>query len=88
MHVVGHIQPSQVSTHIKTVSNIMPISSPSSLGISFEAVLEGDWAMVLASLSASSHVAFGEVIDGRNVRLGGGHPLVGMMGPTTNILPV
>lgn len=87
-HVVGHTHPYQVSPNIKTVRNLMPIGSLSSLGISFETVLKGAWAMVLASLSASSDVVFGEIIDGRNVRLGGGHSVVGVMGPTVNVIPV
>jgi acyl-CoA synthetase (AMP-forming)/AMP-acid ligase II len=86
--VVGHTQPYQVSTNAKTTRHIMPLGSLSSLGISFETVLKGAWAMVLASLSASSDIVFGELIDGRNVRLGGGHSVVGAMGPTINIIPV
>ena len=86
--VVAHTQPYQVSTNIKTTRHLMPLGSLSSLGISFETVLKGAWAMVLASLSASSDIVFGELIDGRNVRLNGGHSVVGAMGPTTNAIPV
>ncbi|KAK5661597.1 hypothetical protein OQA88_9697 [Cercophora sp. LCS_1] len=87
-HVVNHGRPHQVSTNIRTARNLMPLGSLSSLGISFETVLKGAWAMVLASLSGSSDVVFGELIDGRNVRLGGGNSVVGVLGPTINVIPV
>ncbi|KAK4237065.1 hypothetical protein C8A03DRAFT_34994 [Achaetomium macrosporum] len=87
--VVAHTQPYQVSTNIKTIRNpMLPLGSLSSLGISFETVLKGAWAMVLANLSASSDVVFGELIDGRHVRLPGGHSVAGVMGPTVNATPV
>jgi len=86
--VVSHTRPYQVSSNAKTIRQLMPLGSLSSLGISFETVLKGAWAMVLASLSASSDVVFGELIDGRNVRLSGGHSVVGVLGPTINTIPV
>jgi acyl-CoA synthetase (AMP-forming)/AMP-acid ligase II len=87
--VVAHSQPYQLSSNIKTIRNPMvPLGSLSSLGISFETVLKGAWAMVLANLSASSDIVFGEVIDGRHVRLPGGHSVAGVMGPTVNVTPV
>jgi acyl-CoA synthetase (AMP-forming)/AMP-acid ligase II len=87
--VVGHTQPYQVSTNVKTIRNpVLSLGSLSSLGISFETVLKGAWAMVLANLSASSDVVFGELIDGRHVKLPGGHSVAGVMGPTVNVTPV
>ncbi|KAK0712561.1 non-ribosomal peptide synthetase [Lasiosphaeria miniovina] len=86
--VVAHTHPYQLSTNIKTIRHSMNIGSLSSLGISFETVLKGAWAMVLAALSASPDVVFGELIDGRHVRLLGGHPVAGVMGPTVNAIPV
>ena len=87
--VVGHTQPYKVSTNVKTIRNpVLSLGSLSSLGISFETVLKGAWAMVLANLSASSDVVFGELIDGRHVKLPGGHSVAGVMGPTVNTTPV
>ncbi|KAK3299574.1 uncharacterized protein B0H64DRAFT_355769 [Chaetomium fimeti] len=87
--VVAHVQPYDMSTDIQTVRNpALALGSLSSLGISFETVLKAAWAMVLANLSASSDVVFGEVIDGRHVRLPGGHSVAGVMGPTVNATPV
>jgi acyl-CoA synthetase (AMP-forming)/AMP-acid ligase II len=87
--VVAHTQPYHVSTNVQTVRNpAISLPSLASLGISFETVLKGAWAMVLANLSASSDVVFGELIDGRHVRLPGGHSVAGVMGPTVNATPV
>ncbi|AEO68475.1 non-ribosomal peptide synthetase [Thermothielavioides terrestris NRRL 8126] len=87
--VVAHTHPYQMSTNVKTIRNpTIPLGSLSSLGISFETVLKGAWAMVLATLSASSDVVFGELIDGRHVRLPGGQSVAGVMGPTVNAIPV
>lgn len=87
--VVAHTQPYRISTNVKTIRNpILPLGSLSSLGISFETVLKGAWAMVLANLSASSDIVFGELIDGRHIRLPGGQSVAGVMGPTVNITPV
>ena len=87
--VVNHTQPYKVSTNVKTIRNpVLSLGSLSSLGISFETVLKGAWAMALANLSASSDVVFGELIDGRHVKLPGGHSVAGVMGPTVNTTPV
>ncbi|KAK3317543.1 hypothetical protein B0T19DRAFT_293542 [Cercophora scortea] len=86
--IVAHVQPYQVSTNIKTLRHLMPIGSLSSLGISFETILKAAWAMVLATLSGSSDIVFGELVDGRHVRLHGGHPVAAVMGPTINTIPV
>lgn len=86
--IVGHVQPYSVTANTKVIRHLMPIGSLSSLGISFETVLKSAWGMVLASLSGSSDVVFGEVVDGRHVRLGGGYAIAGVMGPTINAIPV
>ncbi|AEO58494.1 non-ribosomal peptide synthetase [Thermothelomyces thermophilus ATCC 42464] len=87
--VVAHPQPYPMSTNVQTISNpAISLGSLSSLGISFETVLKGAWAMVLANLSASSDVVFGELVDGRHIRLPDGHSVAGVMGPTVNATPV
>lgn len=87
--VVAHTQPYQISSNVKTIRNpLLPLGSLSTLGISFETVLKAAWAMVLANLSASSDIVFGELVDGRHVRLPGGHSVAGVMGPTINANPV
>ncbi|OIW27888.1 non-ribosomal peptide synthetase [Coniochaeta ligniaria NRRL 30616] len=86
--VVEHGKPFRLTTRVKTVRQNLLVGSLSNLGISFETVLKSAWAMVLATLSASSDVVFGEIIDGRHVRLQGGHSVLSVMGPTINTIPV
>ncbi|KAL2157320.1 hypothetical protein VTH06DRAFT_6258 [Thermothelomyces fergusii] len=87
--VVAHPQPYPMSTNVQTIRNpAVSLGSLSNFGISFETVLKGAWAMVLANLSASSDVVFGELVDGRHIRLPGGHSAAGVMGPTINATPV
>ncbi|KAH8892437.1 non-ribosomal peptide synthetase [Thozetella sp. PMI_491] len=86
--VVAHTKPYQVSTRIQTVRQTIPVGSLANMGISFETVLKAGWAMALASLSGTSDIVFGELIDGRHVRLSGGHSVAGVMGPTINAIPV
>ncbi|EGZ69442.1 hypothetical protein NEUTE2DRAFT_159906 [Neurospora tetrasperma FGSC 2509] len=86
--VVEHPLPYRVSANIKTLRHVMPLGSLSSLGISYETILKGAWAMVLASLSASPDVVFGELVDGRHVTLSGNQSVMGVMGPTVNQIPV
>src|SRR5690606_8009126 len=50
--VIAHPQPYPMSTNVQTIRNpAISLGSLSSLGISFETVLKGAWAMVLANLS-------------------------------------
>ncbi|KAL2262882.1 hypothetical protein VTK26DRAFT_9146 [Humicola hyalothermophila] len=87
--VVAHTHPYPLSTNVKTIRNpLLPLGSLSTLGISFETVLKAAWAMVLANLSASSDIVFGEIVDGRHVKLPGGHTVAGVMGPAVNANPV
>lgn len=86
--VVEHPLPYRVSANIKTLRHVMPLGSLSSLGISYETILKSAWAMVLASLSASPDVVFGELVDGRHVTLSGNQSVMGVMGPTVNQIPV
>ncbi|KAL2131690.1 hypothetical protein VTI74DRAFT_4733 [Chaetomium olivicolor] len=87
--IVAHTQPYQVSTEIGTIRNPpMAADFLAAMGVSFDTILKGAWAMVLANLSASSDVVFGEIIDGRSLRLPGGNAVAGVMGPTINITPI
>ena len=86
--VVAHGKPYQISTRVQSVRQSIPIGSLANLGITFETVLKAGWAMVLASLSGTSDIVFGELIDGRHIRLQGGLSVAGVMGPTVNAIPV
>jgi len=87
--VVHHLRPYKMVTNIKMVKEIIPsLDSCQALGCRVETLLKAAWAMVLATLARSSDVVFGEVIDGRNMKLPGGYPVSRIMGPTVNIIPV
>ncbi len=86
--VVAHSKPYQISTRVQTVRQTMPVGSLANLGISFDTVLKAGWAMVLASLSGTPDIVFGELIDGRHLRLQAGQSVASVMGPTINTIPV
>ena len=88
--VVAHSRPYSLSTNTTTLEKEISLRSHSPLGVAFETVLKSAWALVLATLSASSDVVFGEVIEACHFRLGlaSGQRITGVMGPTLNTIPV
>ncbi|KLU85632.1 hypothetical protein MAPG_04654 [Magnaporthiopsis poae ATCC 64411] len=86
--VVQHARPYQLTNHSKTIKQRLTVGSLAHLEISFETVIKSAWAMTLASLSGSGDVVFGEVVDGRQIRLSGGQSVAGVLGPTANAIPV
>lgn len=86
--VVQHARPYQLTNHSKTIKQRLTVGSLAHLEISFETVIKSAWAMTLASLSGSGDVVFGEMVDGRQVRLSGGQSVAGVLGPTANAIPV
>ncbi|KAL8344361.1 hypothetical protein RB601_004741 [Gaeumannomyces tritici] len=86
--VVQHARPYQLTNHSKTIKQRVAVGSLAHLDISFETVIKSAWAMTLAALSGSGDVVFGEVVDGRQVRLSGGQSVAGVLGPTANAIPV
>ncbi|CAI0642378.1 unnamed protein product [Colletotrichum noveboracense] len=86
--VVAHAKPPALSSNIKTLSQNVSVMSLANLGISFDTVVKSAWAMVLANLSGSGDVLFGEVIEGRHLRLADGSDISGTLGPVSNAIPV
>jgi non-ribosomal peptide synthetase component F len=86
--VIVHSKPRQLTPSIRTIRKRIPIASLSNLGISFDTILKSAWAMVLATLSGSGDVVFGEVIEGRHLRLLNGQGVSGVLGPAANAIPV
>ncbi|KAK2606697.1 hypothetical protein N8I77_005428 [Diaporthe amygdali] len=93
--VVRHPKPPKMSTGVRTLRETVPVSSTAmgGLGIEFDTVLKAAWGMVLASISGTPDVVFGEVVEGCHSRLQ--HHLGpssvnrgGVLGPTSTILPV
>jgi aryl carrier-like protein len=67
------------------LKRIVRISSLASENITPATVIKAAWSLVLAELSASSDVVFGNVISGRNTSVLGVERIVG---PCVNIIPV
>lgn len=93
--VVRHPKPPRLSSGVRTLRETVPVSSTAmgGLGIGFDTVLKAAWGMVLASISGTPDVVFGEVVEGCHSRLQ--HHLGpssvnrgGVLGPTSTILPV
>ncbi|TLD17678.1 uncharacterized protein PgNI_00637 [Pyricularia grisea] len=86
--VVAHSKPHQLTNHVKTIRQRIEVPSLAHLGISFETILKAGWAMTLAELSGTADVVFGEIVDGRQIRLSGGQSVAGVLGPTANTTAV
>ncbi|ROW06871.1 hypothetical protein VMCG_04076 [Cytospora schulzeri] len=93
--VVRHLQPPKLSSAVRTLHETVAVNSTAmaGLGIGFDTVLKAAWGMVLASISGTPDVVFGEVIEGCHSRLQYhlGPSSVnrgGVLGPTSTVLPV
>ncbi|CAI4219717.1 unnamed protein product, partial [Parascedosporium putredinis] len=88
--VIAHSKPQKASMTPRTVTRAVAIPSAAiaELGITFDTVLKSAWAIVLATLAGTSDVTFGEVIDGRHVRMPEANGVAGVLGPLDNIIPV
>lgn len=93
--VVRHTKPPKLSNSVRTLRESVSVKATTmgGLGISFDTVLKAAWGMVLATISGTPDVVFGEVVDGCHSRLQQhlGPSSVnrgGVLGPTSTILPV
>lgn len=93
--IVHHLTPPKLSSAVRTIRETVFVSTTTlaGLGIELDTVLKGAWAMVLASMSGTPDVVFGEVVEGCHSRLQ--HLLGpssvnrgGVLGPTSTVLPV
>lgn len=80
--VVAHTAPSAASIEPKTISQQIPTGSLQNLGIPFETILKGAWAIVLSKLSGSDDVVFGHLVEGKHLHL------ENVLGPCGGIVPV
>ncbi|KAK8134924.1 AMP-binding enzyme, partial [Apiospora sp. TS-2023a] len=81
--VVAHTAPSAMSIEPKTISQQIPTGSLQNLGIPFETILKGAWAIVLSKLSGSNDdVVFGHLVEGKHLHL------ENVLGPCGGIVPV
>ncbi|KAK8086111.1 hypothetical protein PG994_001085 [Apiospora phragmitis] len=80
--VVAHTAPSAASIEPKTICQQIPTGSLQNLGIPFETILKGAWAIVLSKLSGSDDVVFGHLVEGKHLHL------ENVLGPCGGIVPV
>ncbi|RYP52619.1 hypothetical protein DL768_002269 [Monosporascus sp. mg162] len=87
-YVVSQPSPAIPTPGSKTIQQQIPISTMQSLGVPFETILNGAWSIVLSNLSGSEDVVFGQLVEGKSLRLAGGHSLADVVGPSGNIIAV
>ncbi|KAK8092189.1 Nonribosomal peptide synthetase 12 [Apiospora kogelbergensis] len=80
--VVSQAGPSVASPEPKTLRQQIPTGSLQNLGIPFETILKGAWALVLARLSGSDDIVFGHLVEGKHLHL------ANVLGPCGGIVPV
>ncbi|KAK8863253.1 non-ribosomal peptide synthetase [Apiospora arundinis] len=80
--VVTHTGPSVSSIEPKIIRQQIPTGSLQNLGIPFETILKGAWAIVLSKLSGSDDVVFGHLVEGKHLHL------ENVLGPCGGIVPV
>lgn len=87
--ILPHQRPPRPTSAPKTLSASIPVSgaTTSQLGLTFDTVLKAAWAVVLATLSCTPDVTFGEKIDGRHARMPS-QGVSGILGPLHNTIPV
>lgn len=93
--VIRHAKPPKLSTSLRTLRETVFVNTTTmgGLGIAMDTVLKGAWGMVLATISGTPDVVFGEIVEGCHSRLQ--HHLGpssvnrgGVLGPTSTVLPV
>lgn len=86
--VVSHSKPPPPTDKVKTLKRTLKIDSLAEFGLSFDTVLKTAWGIMLATLSGSNDVLFGEVIHGQNISRPKNVDISSMIGPVTNTIPV
>ena len=84
--VLPHTRPPRPTSTPRTLTSSVPVAATlAEQGITFDTVLKAAWAIVLATLSSTPDVTFGEVVDGRHARVPGASSV---LGPLHNTIPV
>lgn len=86
--VVSHSKPYGPTKHVRAIDETIHVSSLGGFGMTFDTVVKAAWAVVLSTVSGSSDVLFGEVIQGHNIGLPETVDLASMVGPLANTIPV
>ncbi|RYO92776.1 hypothetical protein DL762_001482 [Monosporascus cannonballus] len=86
--VVSQPLPAIPAPGSKAIQRQIPIGTMQNLGIPFETILNGAWSIVLSNLSGSDDVVFGQLVEGKSLRLAGGYSVADVVGPSGNIIAV
>lgn len=88
-HVLAHSQPPKPTTTPRTLTASAPVAAAitSDLGMTFDTVLKAAWSIVLATLSSTPDVTFGEAVDCRHAHVSS-NCVSGVLGPMHNTIPV
>lgn len=86
--VITQNRPRSLASRAETVQQSVKVNSVESYGMAMETVVKAAWAIVLAKLSGSNDVVFGEVVHGHNVYLPEHVDIASMIGPLANVIPV
>ncbi|KAI1476528.1 hypothetical protein F4774DRAFT_392620 [Daldinia eschscholtzii] len=86
--IIAQPSPTKVSLNYTTIHRQIRAGALHNLGISFETIIKGAWSVVLANLSGTNDVVFGQLLDGRDSSLPNNQNISDVIGPLGNILPV
>jgi aryl carrier-like protein len=86
--VVPRSKPLPPVSEVKSIQEQVKISSLTEFGITFDSVLKAAWAMVLATLFGKPDVVFGEIVEGRRLKLETTVDVSSIAGPMENLVPV
>ena len=87
--ILPHPRPPRPTSTPRTLGASVPVSASTTLqlGLTFDTVLKAAWSVVLATLSCTPDVTFGEKIDSRHLRVPS-QGVSGVLGPLDNTIPV
>ncbi|TWU78458.1 nrps [Metarhizium rileyi] len=86
--VVPRSRPLPPVSEVRSIQEQVKVSSLTEFGITFDSVLKAAWAMVMATLSGNPDVVFGEVVEGRRLKLETSVDVSSIAGPMENIVPI
>ncbi|KAH6876797.1 hypothetical protein B0T10DRAFT_584732, partial [Thelonectria olida] len=86
--VVSHHKPYGPTSHIQSVRQTVETKSLDYYCITHDIIIKGAWATVLAKVSGSNDVLFGEVIQDHNTWFINNTGLIPPVGPLTSTIPV
>ncbi|KAL3953326.1 hypothetical protein ACCO45_013269 [Purpureocillium lilacinum] len=86
--VVPHSRPCPPVRDCTTLRETVDVSPLSDFGIGFDTVLKTAWSMVLATLTGQTDVVFGELVEGRRMKLETSIDVSHIVGPMENTVPV